>query len=1511
MKIINDKILSRIISYGITFFLFASIGLAFNFFSSTAPLPQAMPESSVDANGNLTMAFPLEIPEGTSGMTPQISLSYHSQGGSASIGKGWVLSGLPEIRRDADLDSYKEQKYSHSYNGSLFHINGTGKYGFRSENFARLEPQGNSNNPASWIERSADGDWKVYGDGADHTIASMDSAENWVWAIKSEQDVLGNEIKYEYYKNDGNLLPKEIIYANGRRTIEFSYEDFSDDKISYVLRNQRKETKILSEIRFYTDGSKSHSYDFTYDIDNTRNVFSLNSILYKADSYTNTHIPISFQKTGKPRGFLDQFGTQDIQTNGYGVLIDTVDRLFELVKQILFQKMMSQVQAGAKRGNMNSFERSATANFNGTISTLSGTSATNATGRFPKNLQSGLKRSIAPYTSLGEIYLNIAQDAVAPPSNPPTNNDHEFQNMSTEGVGRYPIKDRKTCDWGVIACVCAAVVPGCHTEVINYCGQFLFFGGFDSCQNGINAPIAMVIPTDINGDGITEYSRLLGRMDASMALHVHDETGAFGDTVLPNLPIRYNTYMDVADIDGDGRTDFVYAFGGKLHVAFSEGTYLSSPLVFHHVALKDMPLIFTRVDEYKPSDFLMDWNRDGRTDFVHVEGKYVNVYLSTGRNFATKKTYDLTGLEPIEIITKDENPTSSHRLSGFADMDGDGNLEHVMMRPSPVGGFNSILDQINAENKLELEQKQAEFAPQKNQLLGILSNPANYSGGQIAETRGQLRESDRETYDQFIAGEVEMDTALEQTFIASFDAFFIGPKIENLVNDQRIRLEEEQNRLADLKIEFNSFVAVVTYFSPNGVAVRQETQDINTLGLAGMNWLLDVNGDGLPDLVSLTNHLSKANPFSMDDNFNEILKLIDVELIVRLNEGGRFSSTATATAISSGFAKNSGGYQLADVNLDGEVDFLVPTGVHGRDYEIYLGNGLGNFTHLSGIKLTLPIDADVKSLRMEDRNGDGVPDMHIQYGRDFKTRVVTSVRDYPEGLITQITDGNGGSTQINYSWKKDMAGTVVEANRSYVNGVPNYGAQVLVQSVTRQASPDLAVSTKSFSYSNQRYKMGDEITSANLGFETVTETHSLNGNTEAIVTTRYSQNPNYAGTVSWQEVRDSQNVLVSRTDMSYAIYYPTAISKLVLPTSTTSLSYVNGQLKDTKTTTTTYNPNYAYSPATLTENWNGRITTQETYYASEPGLGILAEPIEEITKINGELVSHVTRSFANGNITSESKLVEPGKWYAQYFTYDTTGNVITQTDSLGRTLQYTYGGTNGNLPITATNAIGQTTSKEYDPITDLETKSTDANGNITTMNYDKYGRTTESSFNGNKVQSIYYEYAGSLMTTTTVTHSTSGDSWTKAVTDKEGKTRLTESLVNAGITSTEETKYDNKGRAIQKSHAYLTGETPTWTTTEYYPVTEDNLQRPKRITANTGEITEIVYSLNSTNITISKDSEVIRTETATSDNFGQLQYKTVQGKTIQYTYNNKGQLVQVIDPGNSNTTMTYDLGGRK
>ena len=98
---------------------------------------------------------------------------------------------------------------------------------------------------------------------------------------------------------------------------------------------------------------------------------------------------------------------------------------------------------------------------------------------------------------------------------------------------------------------------------------------------------------------------------------------------------------------------------------------------------------------------------------------------------------------------------------------------------------------------------------------------------------------------------------------------------------------------------------------------------------------------------------------------------------------------------------------------------------------------------------------------MEDRNGDGIPDIHIQYGRNFKTKVVTSVRDYPEGMITQISDGYGGSITVNYTWKKDMPSAVVEANRSYENGIPNYTSQVLVKSISQQSSPNLALSTKS------------------------------------------------------------------------------------------------------------------------------------------------------------------------------------------------------------------------------------------------------------------------------------------------------------------------------------------------------------------------------------------------------------------------------------------------------------------
>lgn len=56
-------------------------------------------EFRVDESGAATYTVPLYAVPGTAGVTPQLSLSYSSQGGAGALGKGWSIGGLSSISR--------------------------------------------------------------------------------------------------------------------------------------------------------------------------------------------------------------------------------------------------------------------------------------------------------------------------------------------------------------------------------------------------------------------------------------------------------------------------------------------------------------------------------------------------------------------------------------------------------------------------------------------------------------------------------------------------------------------------------------------------------------------------------------------------------------------------------------------------------------------------------------------------------------------------------------------------------------------------------------------------------------------------------------------------------------------------------------------------------------------------------------------------------------------------------------------------------------------------------------------------------------------------------------------------------------------------------------------------------------------------------------------------------------------------------------------------------------------
>ncbi|MFH1334667.1 MAG: FG-GAP-like repeat-containing protein, partial [Pseudomonadota bacterium] len=252
---------------------------------------------SVSSTGAANYTIPIEVPPGTAGMTPKLSLSYSSQNQNGMLGMGFALSGLTVITRTPSNLTQNGSIHGVDFtDADRFSLNGQqlvavkGDYGqdqteYRTylDSQAKVVSYGRSGNgPTSFKVWTKGGQVAEYGGTEDASLKAevkkpdgtlVDGSTIKTWALDKIEDTVGNTLTVHYTKDDetGEQYPNEIDYTGNDggglkpyNKVEFIYEDRTDVRDLYKSGSLMRAQKRLKEIRALTliDGTYQLVYDY-------------------------------------------------------------------------------------------------------------------------------------------------------------------------------------------------------------------------------------------------------------------------------------------------------------------------------------------------------------------------------------------------------------------------------------------------------------------------------------------------------------------------------------------------------------------------------------------------------------------------------------------------------------------------------------------------------------------------------------------------------------------------------------------------------------------------------------------------------------------------------------------------------------------------------------------------------------------------------------------------------------------------------------------------------------------------------------------------------------------------------------------------------------------------------------------------------------------------------------------------------------------------------------------------
>ncbi len=243
-----------------------------------------LPQSDA-VSGALLYTFPVTIPPGRNGIQPDLALNYNNQSieEGSIVGAGWSITipSIERINRKGSEKLYTENFYHSSLSGELVSLSPT-SYKSKVDNGEFLGYTFSSN---SWTVRDKKGTTYKFGSTAG---ARQDNPGNatqvFKWMLEEVHDLNDNSIRFEYFKDSGQIYPSKIKYtgsgvSDGIFEVQFLRETRPDitkiNKAGFPVVTRYR----ISEIQAKVSGTWVRKYDLSYIAGDNGKHSLLNSII--------------------------------------------------------------------------------------------------------------------------------------------------------------------------------------------------------------------------------------------------------------------------------------------------------------------------------------------------------------------------------------------------------------------------------------------------------------------------------------------------------------------------------------------------------------------------------------------------------------------------------------------------------------------------------------------------------------------------------------------------------------------------------------------------------------------------------------------------------------------------------------------------------------------------------------------------------------------------------------------------------------------------------------------------------------------------------------------------------------------------------------------------------------------------------------------------------------------------------------------------------------------------------